>query len=99
LYFAFLSKKSDNDEDYAINRPSKNSMRTKTRKCVRTNVLFKDDLNESLHDLHKKVRDISFEQEKMSDKLDCEKRYCFSETKKNDEIDSDVKASEFLNFF
>ena len=50
-------------------------MRTKTRKCVRTNVLFKDDLNESLHDLHKKVRDISFEQEKMSDKLDCEKRY------------------------
>ena len=67
-------------------------MRTKTRKCGRANVLFKDDLNESIHDLHKKVRDISFEQEKIVDKLNSEKRFHnnFIEIKKNDEIDSDV---------
>ena len=92
LLFLFL--KSDNDEEY-INRPSKNSMRTKTRKCGRANVLFKDDLNESIHDLHKKVRDISFEQEKMADKLNSEKRYSFSEMKKTDEVDSDVSPRWF----
>jgi hypothetical protein len=29
----------------------------------------RDDLNESLHELHKKVRDISFEQEKLAEEL------------------------------
>ena len=67
-------------------------MRTKTRKCGHANVLFKSDLNESIHDLHKKVRVISFEQEKIVDKLNSEKRFHnnFIEIKKNDEIDSDV---------
>jgi hypothetical protein len=48
---------------------------SKSRKC-RGNVLFKDDLNESLHDLHKKVRDISFEQEKLADQFNTEKEFC-----------------------
>ena len=92
----YFFSKSDNDEDY-ITRPSKNASRNKSRKCMRSNVLFKEDLNESLHDLHKKVRDISFEQEKMSDKLNCEKRYCYSEntSKKCDELDSDVSFQIF----
>ena len=66
-------------------------MRTKARKCTRgSGVMFKEDLNESIHDLHKKVRDISFEQEKMSDKLNSDKRYCLNETsKKTEELDSD----------
>lgn len=32
-------------------------------------VVFRDDLNESLHELHQQVRDLSFEQDKISAQL------------------------------
>lgn len=36
---------------------------------------MKLNLNDSIHDLHKKVRDVSFEQEKLADQFNCEKMY------------------------
>jgi hypothetical protein len=65
---------------------------SKSRKC-RGNVLFKDDLNESLHDLHKKVRDISFEQEKLADQFNTEKACCMNNFFSNSDNKLNKKCS------
>ena len=38
----------------------------------RRNVVFRDDLNESLHEIHQQVRDLSFEHDKLADHFNSE---------------------------
>ena len=78
------------------NRVSNKSVRLKKYK---SNVVFKDELNDSLHDLHKRIRDISFEQEKLNEKLnyDKEHEYIQKGTRRlENELDESVCFASFL---
>lgn len=49
---------SDTEDEYMVNSRQSRG---------RHNVVFRDDLNESLHELHQQVRDLSFEHDKLAD--------------------------------
>lgn len=85
------SSMSDNDEDYRIHKPTCKNNKPRSNRCQTTR--FKDDLNESIHDLHKRVRDISFEQEKISDRLqkNCETSKRYSSDYKSHQKPSNLK--------
>ncbi|RNA38428.1 hypothetical protein BpHYR1_023328 [Brachionus plicatilis] len=89
------SSLSDDDDLYECrSRIKQYNKRSKSMKC---------SLDESLHDLHRKVRDISFEQEKMADQLNSEDLRCKCDTlcsKKNcrtKKLSSDSSETSFEN--
>jgi hypothetical protein len=58
FYSLFFFVKSDTEDEYLANSRQSRG---------RHNVVFRDDLNESLHELHQQVRDLSFEHDKLAD--------------------------------
>lgn len=62
VFIDFISQSDTEDEYYHHSSPN----RGRAAKRGNHNVVFRDDLNESLHELHQQVRDLSFDHEKLS---------------------------------
>ncbi|CAF0989192.1 unnamed protein product, partial [Brachionus calyciflorus] len=90
------SSLSDDEDLYEV--------RPRLKTCYKRSRSMKSTLNDSIHDLHRKVRDISFEQEKLADQINldrckcgsrCSKQSCKSTSKKSSS-DSDSSFEERL---